>query len=107
MGYAGKGGDGADIRLFTKAECDRLGGAWSGNGECLRKDGSGSWSWDCRGLNAVSTGITGPTKGMGVATGGAISPLATLLSGGSAGSGIPSWVMLAGGALAVLYVLRR
>ena len=47
MGYAGKGGDGADIRLFTKSECDKLGGNWSGNGECLKKEG-GSWSWDCR-----------------------------------------------------------
>ena len=39
MGYAGKGGDGADIRLFTKSECDKLGGNWSGNGECLKKEG--------------------------------------------------------------------
>ena len=55
MGYAGKGGDGADIRLFTKAECDKLGGNWSGNGECLKKEG-GSWSWDCRNAAMPSQG---------------------------------------------------
>ena len=63
MGYAGKGGDGADIRLFTKAECDKLGGNWSGNGECLKKDG-GSWSWDCRkaGVYGSVTSLAGSSS---------------------------------------------
>jgi len=43
----GKAGDGADIKLFTKSECDKLSGNWFGNGECLKKTG-GSFSWDCR-----------------------------------------------------------
>ena len=43
----GKAGDGASVKLFTKAECDKLGGNWFGNGECLKKEG-GSFSWDCR-----------------------------------------------------------
>ena len=47
MGYMGKAGDGASVKLFTKAECDKLGGNWLGNGECLKKEG-GSFSWDCR-----------------------------------------------------------
>lgn len=38
------------IRLYTKADCDAVGGNWSSNGECLKKEG-GSWSWDCRALN--------------------------------------------------------
>jgi hypothetical protein len=35
------------IRLYTKAECDTLGGTHHGNGECTKAEG-GSWSWDCR-----------------------------------------------------------
>ena len=39
--------NGTMIRTYTKAECDRLGGVSSGNGECIKKTG-GSFSWDCR-----------------------------------------------------------
>ena len=39
-----------NIRIYTKAECDTLGGNFAGNGECLKK-GGGSLSWDCRFLN--------------------------------------------------------
>jgi len=39
-----------NIRLYTKAECDQLGGISYSNGECLRPSG-GSFSWDCRTLN--------------------------------------------------------
>jgi hypothetical protein len=34
-------------RLYTKSECDELGGLYHGNGECSKAEG-GSWSWDCR-----------------------------------------------------------
>ena len=35
------------IKLYTKEECDALGGNWYQNGECLKKEG-GSYSWDNR-----------------------------------------------------------
>ena len=35
------------ITLYTKEECDILGGNWHPNGECLKKEG-GSFSWDNR-----------------------------------------------------------
>jgi hypothetical protein len=35
------------IQLYTKDECDALGGTWYANGECLKKTG-GSFSWDNR-----------------------------------------------------------
>ena len=35
------------IQLYTKDECDMLGGNWYENGECLKKTG-GSFSWDNR-----------------------------------------------------------
>jgi len=38
------------IRVYTKGECDVLGGNYNPSGECLRKTG-GSFSWDCRALN--------------------------------------------------------
>ncbi len=41
--------DGA-LRLYTRAECDALGGTYNTNGECATKSG-GSYSWSCRGLN--------------------------------------------------------
>lgn len=47
MGYEGQAGDGTLLRLFSKSECDELGGNWSANGECAKAEG-GSWSWDCR-----------------------------------------------------------
>jgi hypothetical protein len=37
-------------RLYTKAECDTLGGNHFPSGQCLMKTG-GSYSWDCRYLN--------------------------------------------------------
>jgi hypothetical protein len=40
------------IRLYEKTECDRLGGNWYGNGECLKKEG-GSWSGECGVLNSI------------------------------------------------------
>ncbi len=39
-----------EIRLYTKSECDTLGGTHFASGECLRP-GGGSFSWDCRMLN--------------------------------------------------------
>jgi hypothetical protein len=39
------------IQLYTKDECDVLGGTWYANGECLKKTG-GSYSWDNRPANS-------------------------------------------------------
>ncbi len=41
-----------NLRLYSKAECDQLNGVSYPNGECLR-NGGGSYSWDCRGLNGA------------------------------------------------------
>jgi hypothetical protein len=41
---------GTVMRSYTKAECDRLNGNWSANGECTKKTG-GSWTWDCRNID--------------------------------------------------------
>ena len=49
------------IRIYTRAECDRLGGNWHGNGECTKPEG-GSHSWDCRDVNNA-TCISAPAKG--------------------------------------------
>lgn len=38
------------VRLYTKSECDKLGGNWYQSGECLKK-GGGSWSWECRNVD--------------------------------------------------------
>jgi hypothetical protein len=35
------------MRVYTKPECDALGGKYFQNGECLKAEG-GSYSWDCR-----------------------------------------------------------
>jgi hypothetical protein len=40
------------IRLYAKEGCKALNGILAGNGECMRQ-GGGSFSWDCRGLNPV------------------------------------------------------
>ena len=42
-----KGHMSSKIKLYTKAECDNIGGKWYENGECLKKEG-GSYSWDNR-----------------------------------------------------------
>ena len=39
------------LRVYRKDECDQLNGIWNANGECTKR-GGGSFSWDCRGLNA-------------------------------------------------------
>ena len=38
------------IRLYATEGCKALNGILAGNGECMRQ-GGGSFSWDCRGLN--------------------------------------------------------
>jgi hypothetical protein len=43
-----------NIRLYNNNDCAALGGNSAGNGECLKPQG-GSYSWDCRGLNAPIT----------------------------------------------------
>jgi hypothetical protein len=42
-----------NLRLYTKAECDTLGGTLTGAGECLKPEGS-SFSFECRALNYPS-----------------------------------------------------
>ena len=49
-GRAGKGGDGAPVRLYTESECSSKGGMWHQNGECSYPQG-GSISYDCREVN--------------------------------------------------------
>jgi len=41
---------GTVMRFYTRAECDKLNGNWSANGECTKKTG-GSWTWDCRNID--------------------------------------------------------
>ena len=41
------GRDTGIMRVYTKPECDALGGKYFQNGECLKAEG-GSYSWDCR-----------------------------------------------------------
>ena len=45
------------ITLYTKEECNLLGGNWHSNGECLKKEG-GSFSWDNRPLKENKQAIT-------------------------------------------------
>lgn len=40
------------IKLYTKDECDKLGGIWHENGECTKYEG-GSFSWDNRRMNQM------------------------------------------------------
>ncbi len=46
----GKPSPDGNLRLYTKEECDLLGGEWYPNGECIKPEG-GSFSYDCRFLN--------------------------------------------------------
>ena len=49
-GRAGKGADGAPIRLYTESECSKKGVQWHQSGECTYPDGN-SISYDCREVN--------------------------------------------------------
>lgn len=49
-GTAGRPSSDMTLRLYTKAECDTLGGVHNTNGQCTRSDG-GSYSIDCSELN--------------------------------------------------------
>ena len=52
------------IRLYNQAECDKLNGNFVWNGECLHK-GGGSFSWDCRDLNAAeAAAVEKPPPGL-------------------------------------------
>lgn len=42
--------EGTMIRVYTKEDCDKMGGRFAGNGECL-KPGGGSFTWDCRNID--------------------------------------------------------
>jgi hypothetical protein len=76
------------IRLYTPDECSALGGNFSANGECLKKEG-GSFSWDCRSLNS------------------SVSPFANSMMGSSSSSmTIPTYVWI-GGALVAAYFLMK
>lgn len=103
--------DDGTIRLYTKGECDSLGGMYHGNGECTKAEG-GSWSWDCRGLNSqggsgapvVAVGQSGSASGM-------ISSMAQAVSSpAGGGDGGLDWKWLVGGAVvayAVYKISRR
>jgi hypothetical protein len=58
--------EGTAIRVYTKEECDTLGGNFAGKGECLKK-GGGSFTWDCRDLPdtppTTPSTTAGPTAG--------------------------------------------
>jgi hypothetical protein len=84
-GKAGKGGDGADIKIFNAAECASLGGIHypgaDGYGECIVPSG-GSWSWNCRNApSAAPGGLTAANPTVQYALGGlaAVAVLAFLL----------------------------
>lgn len=47
MSNLGKPSKDGKITVYTKEECNILGGNWYDNGECLKKEG-GSFSWDNR-----------------------------------------------------------
>jgi uncharacterized protein Smg (DUF494 family) len=49
------------VRLYSKRECDDLGGNFSGNGICTKKAG-GSWNVDCKELNKIRS-LGGSYKG--------------------------------------------
>lgn len=50
-GVSGRPSADGTLRLYTRAECDALGGTWSTDGVCA-KSGGGSYSADCAALNA-------------------------------------------------------
>ena len=72
-----------------------MGGNWSRNGECLKKEG-GSWSWDCRGLNDITTTAPQPTASIsqrameivGVGTSGYLTPTSPYLLYGAGAVGL-------------------
>lgn len=98
MGYIGKASDGATIKLFTKAECDTLGGIYHGNGECTKREG-GSYSWDCRNEPMSSQAKATESSSLVSAT---AEKMAVIMPS----SYNMSWVWIAGGALGV-YALYR
>lgn len=51
-GLFGSPSSDGNIRIYSKKECDSLGGNFYPNGECLKATG-GSYSWDCRELNKM------------------------------------------------------
>lgn len=103
-GRPGKAGDGADIRIYTKGECDSMGGIYHGNGECTKPEG-GSWSWDCRGLNA--TAATSAPVSSGGSVGGLVSSIAaTVAAPMGAGSSRMNWPMIGAGLVGAYAVYR-
>ena len=77
-----------NIRVYTKSECDQLGGNHYPSGECLKPEG-GSWSWDCRDLNQRSV----------------VSPLAQSLVPSPTTHWNYYW-LLGGAAVAVYYLMK-
>jgi len=49
-GLSGRPSEDGEIRLYTRAQCERMDGIYHANGECTRPEG-GSFSYDCRKLN--------------------------------------------------------
>jgi hypothetical protein len=42
--------NGQTLRIYTRAECDKMNGVWHASGECTGKQG-GSFSWNCRNVD--------------------------------------------------------
>ena len=106
----GRPSEDGKIRLYTKGECDSLGGMYHGNGECTKPEG-GSWSWDCRGLNS-QTGGGAPVVAVGQAgsASGMISTMAQTVSGPASEGGMAlDWKWVVGGAVVAYaaYKIRK
>lgn len=55
-GSLGKPSADGSLRIYTQEECEqKLNGLFHQNGQCSKKDGRGSYSWDCRPLQPTRT----------------------------------------------------
>ena len=62
-GALGRSNADKSLRIYSQEECElALNGEWMANGECVKK-GEGSWSWDCRYLNAFPDPAPSPAPG--------------------------------------------
>lgn len=92
-GSMGRQSADGQLRLFTRSECDTLGGVSHGNGECIYNGGGGTYSWDCRNAGRtwnlpmiglgdwISLGLNGTSMSIGgyVNTGNKVGPLKNVI----------------------------
>ena len=79
--------EGTALRVYTKEECDTLGGNLAGKGECLKK-GGGSYTWDCRNVvdpSPSETAKTTPSITTGTTAGGTTGGSSTTSAAPNAG----------------------